>query len=394
VLAQGGTNPPSPWSNATVEQLTAGAQKGDPAAAYALGLKYWLGEGVRKDVKAAIVWFSRAAAKSYPSADAALGVIYEEGDGIEADDRQAGYFYRRGAEGGDALSQYRLGLFLTKGRGVERNYSEAARWYKAAADQGFAEAANNLGYLYATGQGVPQDLQAAQAWYEKAAAAGSAAATENLAKLKASANTSVAPQAPAQDLNSSTKAPRIGATALSLSPDQVWTGLARMNIQPANLPEGFMAPRREELASTDASDGRSHELKINLSHATGPHWFGYRTYPTIESARAAYADFEAHIRNALPTTTRYRIFSLSRLIGSRPYIFKCVQSFPAADTSAHTVQCLYDEPKLPVVFAAGTAARYGDAEYPPDAVWRRVTDLLAFAYLKSQEALSASADKF
>ena len=393
-LAQGGTNASTPWSGATVEQLNAGAQRGDPAAAYTLGMKYWLGEGVRKDVKAAIVWYSRAAAKSYPSANSALGVIYEEGDGIEADDRQAGYFYRRGAEEGDALSQYRLGLFLTKGRGVERNYSEAARWYKAAADQGFADAANNLGYLYATGQGVPQDMQAAQSWYEKAAAAGNAAAKENLANLEASATASSAPQGSTQAANPPVAAPQIGALAPAPSSDQIWAGLVRLKIQPANLPDDFMVPRREELLSPKASDGRSHELRINLSHETGPHWFSYRTYPSIESAHAAYADLETDIRNSLPTTSRYRLFSLSRLIANRPYIFKCVQFFPSADPYAHTIQCLYDEPNLPIVFAAGTDARYADAEYPPDAVWRRVTDLLAFAYLQSQNAIFVPADKF
>jgi TPR repeat protein len=397
--AQGGASATSPWSTATVEQLTGGAQRGDPAAAYGLGMKYWLGDGVRKDVKAAVVWFSRAAAKDYAPADAALGVIYEEGEGVAADAGEAAHFYHRGAELGDALSQYRLGLLLTKGRGVERNYTEAAFWYKAAADQGFPDAQNNLGYLFAAGLGVPQNLQMARSWYEKAAAAGNEAAKENLAKLEANASAAALPQTSPQAAAPpgparQTGAPDTSAPARPAAPEEIWTALLGTKIQPKDLPEGFSAPRAQEQAAVPTADRPTHELKVSVSHAAGAHWYSYRVYASVEGARAAYADFAANAGAQLPQTTRLRPFSISRLIDDRPYIFKCIQSFPVGDPDDHTVECAYDEPDLPVIFAAGAAARYKDAEYPPDALYQRLTDLIAFARARSQPALMTRADKF
>ena len=393
-IAQGGANPSSPWANATIEQLTNGAQRGDPAAAYGLGMKYWLGDGTRKDVKAAVVWFSRAASKDFAPADAALGVIYEEDEGLAADEGEAAHFYRRGAELGDALSQYRLGLLLTKGRGVERNYTEAALWYKAAADQGFPDAQNNLGFLFAVGLGVPQDLQMARSLYEKAAAAGNAEAKENLAKLEAIANAPATPPTPPQAATPAASEPQTNAPATPTTPEEIWAALIKTKVQQKDLPEGFSAPTAVA-KDLDSTAGRpAHELKVSVSHPEGAHWFSFRVYASAEAARAAYTDFAANVGAELAQTTRFRPFSISRLMDGQPYIFKCIQSYPASDPDDHEVQCVYDEPNSPVMFAAGTSARYKDAEYPPDKVWQRLTDLVVYARARSQPAIASRVGKF
>lgn len=357
----------------SLDALAAKAQAGDPAAAYALGLRYWSGEGASKDAERAIIWFSRAAAKDFPSADTALGIMYEDGEGVKADPAQAAYHYRRAAEKGEAMAQYRLGLLYTEGRGVARDDKVAAHWYEAAAEKGLADAQNNLGLFYETGRGVEQSTTLALAWYEKAAAGGSEDAKANLANLRARIDASQ-PEA--------RKPP---------TPEAIWAALAKQPLDKGALPEGFKSPQVQAMTPPKGEGEPRFMRRINLSHSAGPHWYGDYVYASSDAALAAYRNFAEHLRASLPNGLFVRPFSVSRLIGNRPFTFACAQYFPGNDTSAHDVQCAYFETGEPVLFVAGTAARYTDANYPPDAVWQRVTDLLAYADEQYRAARAASA---
>jgi hypothetical protein len=96
---------------ATVEQLKQMAEKGDPAAENALGLRYFQGDeknGVRQDEKQAFRWFSSAAEHGSLAAQSKLGFLYWSGRGAPKDPVKA-YFWTvlaraRGDEGNKDLA--------------------------------------------------------------------------------------------------------------------------------------------------------------------------------------------------------------------------------------------------------------------------------------------------
>jgi putative methionine-R-sulfoxide reductase with GAF domain len=80
---------------ASFEQLRQLAEKGDPAAENALGLRYFQGDekdGVRRDEKQAFRWFRSAADHGSLTAQAKLGAIYWGGRGVSKDVNEA-YFW-------------------------------------------------------------------------------------------------------------------------------------------------------------------------------------------------------------------------------------------------------------------------------------------------------------
>src|SRR5260370_15077294 len=96
------SQPPSPVApstpsveTASFEQLRQMAEKGDPAAENALGLRYFQGDeknGIRRDEKQAFHWFRSAADHGSLAAEAKLGAIYWAGRGVSRDLNQA-YFW-------------------------------------------------------------------------------------------------------------------------------------------------------------------------------------------------------------------------------------------------------------------------------------------------------------
>ncbi|HYM78407.1 MAG TPA: GAF domain-containing protein [Candidatus Dormibacteraeota bacterium] len=91
------SQPPKTYSDPAIEtasfdQLKQMADKGDPAAENALGLRYATGEGVTLNEQEAVRWFTRAAEKGNVPAQSKLGSIYFSGRGVPADPNQA-YFW-------------------------------------------------------------------------------------------------------------------------------------------------------------------------------------------------------------------------------------------------------------------------------------------------------------
>ena len=74
------------------------AGRGDPAAAYYLGLIYRSGYGTAADPVQAAHWFELASRADIPSADFMLANAYRDGSGVPRDDARALALYRRAAE--------------------------------------------------------------------------------------------------------------------------------------------------------------------------------------------------------------------------------------------------------------------------------------------------------
>ncbi len=73
--------------------------------------------------------------------------MYYNGEGVIKDDKTAVKWFTLAAEQGDAKAQYNLGWMYEKGLGVVQDYKTAVKWYTLAAEQGLARAQHNLGVL-------------------------------------------------------------------------------------------------------------------------------------------------------------------------------------------------------------------------------------------------------
>ena len=163
------------------DALRARAEKGDGAAANALGWLYAYGFEAGKNEAEAARWYHKAADQGHAEAMTRLASMYANGQGVNKDEAEAVSWYRKAADKNDSDAVLNLGIMYEKGRGVSRDEAEAVRLYRKAADQGNTSAMYNLGVLYANGRGVPRNDAEAVAWYRKAADGDVADAITNLA---------------------------------------------------------------------------------------------------------------------------------------------------------------------------------------------------------------------
>lgn len=134
------SQPPSPVApsipaieTASFEQIRLMAEKGDPAAENALGLRYFQGDeknGVRRDEKQAFRWFRSAADHGSLAAQAKLGAIYWGGRGVPKDLNQA-YFWtvlaraRGNKENKDLAAILASGMTRSQSAAIEQ---QAGQW--------------------------------------------------------------------------------------------------------------------------------------------------------------------------------------------------------------------------------------------------------------------------
>ncbi|MBR1154735.1 tetratricopeptide repeat protein [Bradyrhizobium sp. JYMT SZCCT0428] len=154
--------------------LRAAALKGDPAAAYEVGVRYAEGKGVAANLDEAAKWYDRAAQAGVVPAIFRLGTFYEKGMSVKKDADVARRYYLQAAERGNAKAMHNLAVLDADGGGKGANYKVASQWFRKAADRGVADSQFNLGILYARGIGVEQNLAESFKWFSLAAAQGDA----------------------------------------------------------------------------------------------------------------------------------------------------------------------------------------------------------------------------
>jgi localization factor PodJL len=154
--------------------LRAAALKGDPAAAYEVGVRFAEGKGVAPDLDQAAKWYDRAAQAGVVPAIFRLGTFYEKGLSVKKDVDIARHYYLQAAERGSAKAMHNLAVLDADGGGKGANYKSASIWFRKAADRGVADSQFNLGILYARGIGVEQNLAESFKWFSLAAAQGDA----------------------------------------------------------------------------------------------------------------------------------------------------------------------------------------------------------------------------
>jgi len=178
VYAQGLAGMPRNDSRA-VELFEKAASAGHARAQLNLGILYFRGQGVPRDLIQARAWLEKAAASGDPQALYALARAMSESTAeAGADSVRAADLYRRAAEKGHVLAGLRYGLALNEGNGVKRDPLAAQRWLIQAQESGVPEAALALGDMAArtpssrdkaTNEKI---VQSALSWYQTAAHAG------------------------------------------------------------------------------------------------------------------------------------------------------------------------------------------------------------------------------
>jgi localization factor PodJL len=154
--------------------LRAAALKGDPTAAYEIGVRFAEGKGVAPNLDEAAKWYDRAAQAGVVPALFRLGTFYEKGMSVKKDVDIARRYYQQAAERGSAKAMHNLAVLDADGGGKGANYKSASLWFRKAADRGVADSQFNLGILYARGIGVEQNLAESFKWFSLAAAQGDA----------------------------------------------------------------------------------------------------------------------------------------------------------------------------------------------------------------------------
>jgi localization factor PodJL len=154
--------------------LRGAALKGDPTAAYEIGVRFAEGKGVASNFDEAAKWYDRAAQAGVIPAVFRLGTLYEKGLSVKKDPDIARRYYMQAAERGNAKAMHNLAVLDADGGGKGANYKSASQWFRKAADRGVADSQFNLGILYARGIGVEQNLAESFKWFSLAAAQGDA----------------------------------------------------------------------------------------------------------------------------------------------------------------------------------------------------------------------------
>ena len=121
------------------EQLRLAAEQGDASAQFALGGKYYAGEGVPQDYQEAMKWFRLAAEQGDASAQGSLGAMYYIGEGVPKDDVEAVYWLRLAAGQGQTPAQGALGAMYMNGQGVPQDDETAHVWFNIAASRSTGE---------------------------------------------------------------------------------------------------------------------------------------------------------------------------------------------------------------------------------------------------------------
>lgn len=166
-----------------VKELQIDAEQGNVDSQYKMGVLYFKGIGVEKDLKAAAQWWKKAAEQGHGESAYLLGAMYANGFTLQSDEKandEAIRWYTFAAEQGNARALYELGM-----RSLSGDSKSAVKLLEASAEQGYHEASFILGCLYFKGEyGVRQHIGKAKFYFQKAAEQGNGAAVEILSNIK------------------------------------------------------------------------------------------------------------------------------------------------------------------------------------------------------------------
>lgn len=156
----------------------------NPDEWFRLGKNYQHGEnGVAKDVRQAIHWYTKAAEQGHTRAQFNLGMCYYLDETLR-DLNKMSYWFKKAVENGFRLPDNNLYVLLGDIHREKGNKSESMYWYTKGADLNIAESQYRLFERYTLGDTVREDLKKSQYWLRKAADNGYAPAVDMMNQLE------------------------------------------------------------------------------------------------------------------------------------------------------------------------------------------------------------------
>lgn len=158
------------WNKSTVEEnkteddsfeaLLKKADEGDLDSQILVGYLYLYGEqGVERDYKKALKYYTKAAEQNDKIAVNNLGSLYYSGIGTKRDSRKAAELFQKASDLGNSEASVNLAFIYLTGMGMTPNYQKAVELFGVAADEGNPTAKFMLGYSYYKGFIVKKDLR-------------------------------------------------------------------------------------------------------------------------------------------------------------------------------------------------------------------------------------------
>lgn len=176
-------NPPPSASSAKPSPLaleTQAAESGDAKSQTNMGVRYWDGNGVKRDLTKAVEWWEKAAGKGDARAERMLGDAYLDGLGVEKDPSKAVWLLQKAIAQGDGIAKnsFAWAILLGQDSTVDRKNAIALLTENAANPEPeiSRDARSKLGYAYFIGDGVPTDIKKANDLWSEAAKQGDGAA--------------------------------------------------------------------------------------------------------------------------------------------------------------------------------------------------------------------------
>lgn len=208
--------------NQAISIYNQGHEEGNLKCTQRLGIMYYNGEGVEKDLEKAIEYMEIAAAKKEPHAMYVLAVAYyrlnkfddkrsdiakallkeayelgspyaadylacimlnELKEGKDVNKNELVIYIKFGVENELKESIFKYGYIYEKGIGIEQNYEKAYYYYTLAAETKYIKAMIKLGDWYKIGIFLNRNIDFAIKWYEKAAREDDIEAIEKLIEI-------------------------------------------------------------------------------------------------------------------------------------------------------------------------------------------------------------------
>lgn len=137
------------------------ADSGNPIEQFRVGIHYYYGTSVTKDLKKAVKWFQASAKQGYIYAETSLGICYRKGEGILTNYIEAVKLFEHAAALGDIIAVYNLAICYYYGQGVIKDYQKSAELFRQASEYGNVSEDHRWSHIVAQVPSEPSTLDEA-----------------------------------------------------------------------------------------------------------------------------------------------------------------------------------------------------------------------------------------
>ncbi|MEA3383829.1 MAG: tetratricopeptide repeat protein [Campylobacterota bacterium] len=135
------------------------SREGIDEASFQLGLIYYKGVGIKKDISKAMKYFKKASLYGHKKASYNVATIYGQKQYKEHNFTKAFDIYQELAKDGYGKAQDKVATYLLYGLGIPKDYKLSVRWFEESYfKNNYQPASCGLALMYASGKGVFPNL--------------------------------------------------------------------------------------------------------------------------------------------------------------------------------------------------------------------------------------------